>query len=140
MNIEDIGIVRIVAIAIIVIWAWMVGSIIYKDYQYDHCPMYETTAIVKYRWDGYDQDDVVRKQMLTYTVRTDGKVENIKVNLSRLQGSTEDGQYTLYGSIDGYDSDGKFVKNIKYIKKEILIAPGLKPTDIRFDSTINRLR
>lgn len=142
MNTEDIGIVilKIMTALMFGLLFFLVGDSLYKNYEYDHSPIFEVTAGIEYRWEGYDKEDILRKQVMTYKFHTRRKVEEVKVYVDNIQGSSDDGKYTLYGSIEAFDANGDRVEVVKRFDEVILIAPGLKPTDIKFCSSVKRLR
>ena len=142
MNTENIGLFILNILAVLMLWFifFIVGDSLRKNYEYDHSPIFEATAGIEYRWEGYDQENILRKQVITYKFHTSRKVEEVKVYVDNIQGSLTDGKYTLYGSIEGFDANGDRVEVIKRFDEVILIAPGLKPTDIKFCSSVKRLR
>lgn len=142
MNTENIGLVipKILIVLMLGLIFFIVGDSLRKNYEYDHSPIFETTAGIEYRWKGYDKEDILRKQVLTYKFHTSRKAEEVKVYVDNIQGSPTDGKYTLYGSIEAFDANGDRVEVVKRFNEVILIAPGMKPTDIKFCSSVKRLR
>ena len=127
---------------IIALWVIFGGLVTWNIFGNSREPaVYEVTTEVSFRWEGIDSDNLVRTQRMNYIVRVDRKTVKLEVGVDSIKGDTKNGIYTVYVVGTPKDEDGNMVGD-RYVHfhQNFLIAPGLTPKIIKYETSANRIK
>lgn len=118
----------VTVLAIILIF---ILGILYKSR--DTRRTWKAEVVTRYRWKGYDPDNIIRKITYEFKLKVQKDVQDVEVRVFSCNGDSDSGEYYIHGEVVGKDEDGKIILK-EGIDEMLFRAPGLTLVDLGFEA------